>query len=279
MKTFMSRVAIFVSLAVVVLVCRWEGGSWPFAGDSGGRATIPAFERPCVPPRRPSPLPANTVREEVRQPRQFEEDARPPHVVPAAVRGMLQSAPNRGAEAASRVSVARLAAEKSQVMDDLLNAESIPSDYGQLMVDLFLDRSQDVYTRDFAVQHIGLYAEALHRRGAYDPSSPEAAQLRRTLDAAAGETDAIVAAAAFRALEDLSAFDPCVEVRRFEARLHACAADISAEPVARVMAVQLCGERGVVTSRSLLQRLADDLGENSVVRLSAVRALRMIEGR
>lgn len=45
------------------------------------------------------------------------------------------------------------------------------------------------------------------------------------------------------------------------------------------MAVQLCGERGVVTSRSLLQRLADDLGENSVVRLSAVRALRMVEGR
>lgn len=138
MKTFMSRVAIFVSLAVVVLVCRWNGGSWPFAGDSGGRATIPDFERPCVPPRRPSPLPANTVRGEVRPPRQFEEDARPPHVVPAAVRGMLQSAPNRGAEAASRLSVARLAAEKSQVMDDLLNAESIPSDYGQLMVDLFL---------------------------------------------------------------------------------------------------------------------------------------------
>ena len=69
-------------------------------------------------------------------------------------------------------------------MDDILDGEPIPSDYGQVMVDLFRDLSQDVYTRDFAVQHIGLYAEAMYRRGAYDPSSPEAMQFRKSLDAA-----------------------------------------------------------------------------------------------
>ena len=51
---------------------------------------------------------------------------------------------------------------------------------------------EGVYTRDFAVQHIGLYAEALHRRGAYAPSSPEAASLRRALVDTAGETRMIV---------------------------------------------------------------------------------------
>ena len=275
MKTFMSRAAILVSLAAVALVCRWKGCSRQPAGGLGvGEGpTGPAFEKSRVPPRPPSLQPANAVGEQAWQTCPSVAIVRPPHVVPVSAREMLQSAPGRGAEAASKADVVRLAAEKSQAMDDLLNAEPIPSDYGRVMVDLFRDRSRDVYTRDFAVQHIGLYAEALHRRGAYDPTSPEAAQMRRALDAAADETDAIVAAAAFRALDDLSAFDPHVEARRFEARLLSCAADASAAPAARVMAVQLCGERGVASSRSLLKRLADEPGENAVVRRSAARAL------
>ena len=36
---------------------------------------------------------------------------------------------------------------------------------------LYRDRKQDVLTRDFAVQHIGLYAQALNRRGEYDAAS------------------------------------------------------------------------------------------------------------
>ena len=52
----------------------------------------------------------------------------------------------------------------------------------------------------------------------------------------------------------------------------ACAADASAAPAARVMAVQLCGERKVSASRSLLKRLADDPNENAVVRKSAAFA-------
>ena len=95
------------------------------------------------------------------------------------------------------------------------------------------------------VHDVGLYAEALHRRGAYDPSSPEASQLRKALVAAADETRTIVAAAAFRALDDLAAFDPHVDARRLDSRLVACAADASASSAARVMAVQLCGERKI----------------------------------
>ena len=57
----------------------------------------------------------------------------------------------------------------------------IPSDYGETMVSLYRDRGQDVLTRDFAVQHIGLYAQALQRRGVYDPASADSRSLRAAL--------------------------------------------------------------------------------------------------
>ena len=239
-----------------------------------------APEKSRIPSKRLLPQTASKVEEQMRLVRQSTEAARPPQTVPTAAKEMLRSVPKPETDSASSSpDIVRLAAEKSQLMDALLNEEPIPSDYGWVMVDLFRDQGQDVYTRDFAVQHIGLYAEALHRRGAYDPSSPEASQLRKALDAAADETRTIVAAAAFRALDDLAAFDPHVEARRLEARLVICAADAAAAPAARVMAVQLCGERKVVSSRSLLKRLADDPKENAVVRKSAACALRALEER
>ncbi|MCR5750424.1 MAG: hypothetical protein K6G91_00545 [Kiritimatiellae bacterium] len=66
------------------------------------------------------------------------------------------------------------ASEKNQLMDALLNQPTIPADYGATMIALFRDEGQDVVTRDFAVQHIGLYAQALNRRGRYDPDSRDA---------------------------------------------------------------------------------------------------------
>ena len=42
-------------------------------------------------------------------------------------------------------------------------------------------QKQDVLTRDFAVQHIGLYAQALNRRGEYDGASAESQKLRLAL--------------------------------------------------------------------------------------------------
>ena len=102
--------------------------------------------------------------------------------------------------------LALAASDKNQVMDELLNQPDIPSDYGETMVSLYRDRGQDVLTRDFAVQHIGLYAQALNRRGVYDPESATARSLRVALFDAAAETRTIVAAAAFRALADMAAY-------------------------------------------------------------------------
>ena len=280
MKTFMMLLAILVLLFVVVglgrkLCCKQKIVDGQIAG-----LTSLSEEKSGALSKRLMPQSVANAEEQAQLVRRSTEAARSPQAEPTAAKEMLRSTPEQNSDAASESpDIVRLAAEKSQLMDDLLNEEPISSDYGQVMVGLFRDRGQDVYTRDFAVQHIGLYAEALHRRGAYDPSSPEASQLRKALDAAADETRTIVAAAAFRALDDLAAFDPHVDARRLEPRLVACAADVSAAPAARVMAAQLCGERKVLSSRSLLKRLADDPKENAVVRKSSACALRALEGR
>ena len=96
-----------------------------------------------------------------------------------------------------------------------MNQPLIPSDYGETMIKLYRDRKQDVLTRDFAVQHIGLYAQALNRRGEYVAASAKSQKLRSALFDAAGETSTIVAAAAFCALSDMSAFDSRIDAGRY----------------------------------------------------------------
>ena len=205
-------------------------------------------------------------------------DARIPSVpLPGASRAELRKPvlADNGREQEAR----RLVSDKNQLMDALLNRPDIPSDYGAEMVALYRDRTQDVYTRDFAVQHIGLYAETLNRRGTYDPASREAGELRRALWDASGETGTIVATAAFRALADLAAFDPKVDARRLDSRLVSCAGDASASSAARVMAVQLCGERGIAASRPLLTRLLSDAATPVPLRKAAEWSLRALDGK
>ena len=176
-------------------------------------------------------------------------------------------------------SPAELASEKNQVMDELLNQPQIPSDYADVMIGLYRDKSQDVLTRDFAVQHIGLYAQALARRGGYDADVAESRKLRAALFDAAGETRSIVAAAAFRALADMSEFDSRVDARRLDSLLSRCASDSSSAPAARAMAVQLCGERRVSAARSALESILDDGSAPEVLRSSARCALDSIDGK
>ena len=189
-----------------------------------------------------------------------------------ASRELAATLPNK----APMEDLAQAASDKNQVMDELLNQDQIPADYGEQMVALFRDKGQDVLTRDFAVQHIGLYAQALQRRGAYDSASAEAHTLRAALDEASTDTKTIIVAAAFRALADMAAFDPNVDVRRLDSRLAACAGDASAAPAVRVMAAHLCGERRIVSARATLSSLADSSSTPTPLRLAARHALKAI---
>ena len=175
-------------------------------------------------------------------------------------------------------SIAELASEKNQVMDKLMNQPQIPSDYGDVMLGLYRDKSQDILTRDFAVQHIGLYAQALARRGGYDADAAESRKLRSALFDAAGETRTIIAAAAFRALADMAVFDPRVDTNRLDSLLAACAADASSDPASRSMAVQLCGERRARSSRPALESIRSDPSAPEILRRSANYSLALMAG-
>ena len=171
---------------------------------------------------------------------------------------------------------AQVVSDMNDVMDEMLNRGEIPADYAETMIALFRDKSQGDVVRDFAVQHIGLYAETLRMRGKYNADSNESAALRDSLWDAADETHTIVAAAAFRALADMAAFDPHIDVSRLDSRLAACVTDASASPAARVMAAQLCGERRVVAAKPTLARIAADRRESEPLRLAAANSARLL---
>ena len=170
----------------------------------------------------------------------------------------------------------RQASDMNDVMDEMLNRSEIPADYAETMVALFRDRSRGDVIRDFAVQHIGLYAETLQMRGKYDADASESATLRDALWDAAEETRTIVAVAAFRALADIAAFDPHIDVSRLDSRLATCVADLTASPAARVMAAQLCGERRVVAAKPTLARIAADRSQPEPLRLAAANSARLL---
>ena len=171
---------------------------------------------------------------------------------------------------------AQSASDMNDVMDEMLNRSEIPADYAETMVGLFRDKSRGDVVRDFAVQHIGLYAETLNMRGKYDAGSSESATLRDALFDAAEETSTIVAAAAFRALADMAMFDPRIDASRLDNRLASCVADSSASPAARVMAAQLCGERRVVAAKPVLARLAADRAQPEPLRRASESSARSL---
>ncbi|MBO5643187.1 MAG: hypothetical protein J6S51_04190 [Kiritimatiellae bacterium] len=61
--------------------------------------------------------------------------------------------------------------------------------------------------------------------------------------------------------------------------LAACTADASSDPASRAMAVQLCGERRVRSSRPALEAISGIPSIPAVLRLSARRALALIDGK
>ena len=154
-----------------------------------------------------------------------------PLTAESTIHEFTERQPNSSSDAA------KSASDMNDVMDEMLNRSEIPADYAETMVALFRDKSRGDVIRDFAVQHIGLYAETLQMRGKYDVGSSESTTLRDALFDAANETRTIVAVAAFRALADMAAFDPHIAASRLDSRLVTCVADLTASPAVRVMAM------------------------------------------
>ena len=170
------------------------------------------------------------------------------------------------------------ASEKNQAMDRLMAGRDMsPDDFSALMRRLHADGKQDELTRNFAVQHLGLYVQRRIRLGEYDPKSREALEIRSTLEAAADETRSTVAGPAFKAFAELAEVDPAVVDGDLDARLVACAGDASANVPTRVIAVQLCGARRLAAARPALEAILADPKSGTVLKLAAHRALSAID--
>ncbi len=169
------------------------------------------------------------------------------------------------------------ASEKNQAMDRLMSGRDMaPEDFSALMRRLHADGAQDELTRNFAVQHLGLYVQRRIRLGEYNPDSREALEIRSTLEAAADETHSTVAGPAFKALAELAAVDPAVVEGGLDARLVSCVGDASANVPTRVIAVQLCGARRLAAARPALEAILADPKTGTVLKLAARRALSAI---
>ena len=166
-----------------------------------------------------------------------------------------------------------VASVKNQVMDRLLEQKTIPADYGAEMIGLYRNRANDTLLRNFAVQHLELYAGAMAVRGGYDAASDEALKIRAAMDAASRETESSIGGAALLALERLSRLDAQVDRTALATRAAACAANATADLQSRIAAVQVCGEMRIKTSAATLRALADDPAANTVLRLAARHSL------
>jgi hypothetical protein len=169
-----------------------------------------------------------------------------------------------------------VASLKNQVMDKLLEQQTLPSDYGAEMIGLYRNRANDPLLRNFAVQHLDLYAGAMAVRGGYDAASDEALKIRAAMDAASRETESSIGGAALLALERLSRLDAKIDRAALAARAAACAANASSDLQTRIVAVQVCGEMRIKASGATLRALADDPAANTVLRLSARHSLSLL---
>ena len=169
-----------------------------------------------------------------------------------------------------------VASLKNQVMEKLLEQQTLPADYGAEMIGLYRNRANDMLLRNFAVQHLERYVDALAIRGGYDATSGDAVKIRSTMDAASRETESSIGGTALLGLERLSQLDPTIDRDAIATRAASCAANASTHLQTRIAAVQLCGEMQIKSSVSTLRALADDQSANTVLRLSAKHSLSLL---
>lgn len=272
-NTWLALAALAVAVEVVVAL-RMGTGNTKRCGSEAAREVSERQETVRV-----SPPKSVVMRQPRRMDRRRKIDSGNTNAVAAHMPDGSREFMQEGLGGVPEEDAARLASEKNQVMDALLNQPQIPADYADVMICLYRDKTRDVVTRDFAVQHIGHCALALNRRGLYDPDSAEARGIRAALFDAAAETDTIVAAAAFRALADMAEFDVRLDVRRLDSLLVSCISDAGGDLAARSMAVQLCGERRVASSRPALEAILADPSSPEILRRSARRSSERINGK
>jgi hypothetical protein len=139
--------------------------------------------------------------------------------------------------------VERLAALKNDVMNLLRRQESPPPDFAETLISIFESEAHPPAVLDYCIQHLGamqggITDDALRRR------------IRALFVKAAGRTNQPYAGTALYALAEDASATPAHEAALRRLTLALCAP--GANPVARIAAIQLAGQRGYAEALPLL---------------------------
>jgi hypothetical protein len=153
---------------------------------------------------------------------------------------------------------------RNEMMDKLVTQQNPPAGLTDMLVAVYQDKNQDVVMRDYAIQHMNpAYAQA----GAEEKSS-----LQQVLWQATGETDSSIAGTALLALNNLAQDNAEFDKEKITETALKLAGDEQCGELARITAVQICGQTGATQAAPLVLQLAQSAG-SIPLRITAIAAL------
>jgi HEAT repeat protein len=166
---------------------------------------------------------------------------------------------------------------KSDLMDALCAQSNLQPDLTKVLAELYHDLDQNVVIRDYAVQHLALLDERLTEGVSWSSSEIETQGqlIERLLWEASAESDSSIGGTALLALmRSLKTNDQLAQERLASTALR-LANDRAISPLARISAIQVCGQIQVHAALPHLCRTAEQ-DSNFTVRISAIGALGQI---
>lgn len=164
---------------------------------------------------------------------------------------------------------------KNDLMDALCEQRLIVSTNVVAMLQaVFIDSSQDIVVRDYALQHLGVFYERLAIKVPWTREQVEAQRtaIQQSLWAALGETDSSIAGTALLALSRLAQTEPEFDRARIGKVALKMGEDRTLGELTRVTALQICGQLQVRQALPLLAQVAENEPDMSL-RISAIGSI------
>jgi hypothetical protein len=158
---------------------------------------------------------------------------------------------------------------KNEVLNKLRNLQPAPPAFTELLISIHQDKHQDLVIRDYALQHLRFWYP--------NASTEEKEQIAGVFWQALTETGNSIAGTALLSLHGLARTNPEFDQQRIaEAALH-LARDQRSGPLARISAVQVCGQMGLREVLPAAMELAQG-SESYALRLAAIATLGDVGG-
>ena len=166
--------------------------------------------------------------------------------------------------------IEREAALKNDVLNLLRNQATLPDGLADLLMEMFVCNEQPSPVRDYALQHLGALQD--------DDLDAQRRQNRRDLFVSAAKD--IREPFAGTALYSLASTEQMSKAQEAELRrLTVAACGAAANPLARMSALQLAGERGYREVLPVVRNLLDGARRDAVTDMVAVGTLGLLGGR